>query len=172
MAVRRCLENVYGPGRDDRDNRQRDDRLEHHADLGPAGQDGGVGWRKGRACIECQEEIVHEVRCPPGVDLNRIFDRISLGFLGARFVVRQHLRKQESALDFSGGRFPAQRSAGVQLPIPQSEHQHIREPQRHRGAQQSLGGFTVLRNTIDQENQILIRKINALEERVDLLEHQ
>ena len=27
-------------------------------------------------------------------------------------------------------------------------------------------------HTIDQENQILIRKINALEERIDLLEHQ
>ena len=64
-----------------------------------------------------------------------------------------HLREQEGTIHPAGTVVATQRSAGIELPIPQSEDQDIGNPQGDRGTQQGLRRVAVLGNADKHENQ-------------------
>jgi hypothetical protein len=73
------LERVYGTSCEHGDDQKGQERLGHHQNLGPPGEDRRVGGAEGRAGVESEEKVVREARAPPRIG------RVSLG----------HLREQE-----------------------------------------------------------------------------
>ena len=56
------LENIHGPRGQQGYGRERDQRLDHHEDLGPAGKNGRVGGREGGAGVKGEKQVVDEAR--------------------------------------------------------------------------------------------------------------
>jgi hypothetical protein len=118
----RSLEDVDRTGHDQRDGDDRDGRLEGHGQFRPPGQwhhvrraeRGGVGER--------QVQVVGEGRLP----------------VRWRDVRGGHLRELEiGVLPYAEG--AGDGPAAVELPVPQPEHDHVRQPDRAAGDQERAG---------------------------------
>src|ERR1700690_1146628 len=141
------LEDVDGASGEEGNYRQRDERLDHHAGFGPAGKDSGVRGGKGGACVEGEEQIIHEMRGPGGAVPIVIF--MSCGrIVGAQ---AKHLREEEGAVEATARGFAALGTSGVQLPIPESEDENVGYPKSCGGTQQCVGRLAMLRQALNQK---------------------
>ena len=85
--VIRPSEHVDRPGGQQRQHRQRNQRLQHHQELGPARERRRIGGRKGGTGVEGDEQVIDKARTP-----------VLLAHLFLEFLIHHHLRKQERAI--------------------------------------------------------------------------
>jgi len=111
--------------------------LQHHADFCPAGEGRGIGRGESRAGIEGQKEIIHEIGRPRGI----------APLLG------QHLGEKKRAFHAAGGEVAALRTSGIELPVPESEHQNVGDPECASRAQQNRRWLAMVRNPLNEKNQ-------------------
>src|ERR1700733_4695516 len=67
--------------------------------------------------------------------------------------MRRYLRKKKRAFHAAAPAVAFQRTATVQLPVPQRKDQNVREPKRACRTQQGPWRFTVSRQPLNQEDQ-------------------
>jgi hypothetical protein len=68
-------------------SRKRDERLNHHQELGPGRQNRRVSGRECSAGVESKKQIIHETRTPA------LLTHVTFGLL-----VERHLRKQKGSV--------------------------------------------------------------------------
>ena len=122
---RLLLEDVDGTGHDQGHRHDRDGGLHRHAHLRPAGQRHDIGGAECRGVGERQVQIVAERGLPAR------WSQLRAG----------HLHELKVWVDVSGVR-PGNRATAVELPVPQAEHDHVREPDGATGDQERPGGVS------------------------------
>ena len=126
------LQDIYGARRQKRHSRKRDERLDHHQNLGPSRQNRRVSWRECGAGVESEKQIVHKIRAPV------LLTHRQLGLL-----IEGHLRKQERAIGMHSTQLASARATCIHPPVPRREDEDVRDPQGCSRAQQVLRGFSM-----------------------------
>lgn len=112
------LEDVDGAGGEEDDGREGDERLDHHEELGPAGEDRAVSGGERRACVEGNEKIVDEAGAPA------LFPHFTLGV-----IVEGHLGEEEGAIGVDAAKLTSSGATRIETPVPGSEDEDVRDPE-------------------------------------------
>ena len=110
------------PRDDEHRDHQRNRFLRHHHELGPGPDRRDVRWAEGRGRREREMQVVHELRIPVSPYV------LSVG----------HFRENEGDLTDCSA-CPGRRSASVEIPVPQTEGEHVGEPDRAAAGEQDVG---------------------------------
>jgi hypothetical protein len=130
-------EDIDGAAGEQRDDQERDERLKHHSDFGPAGEDRGVGGGEGSAGVEGEEQIVHELGRPCWAGAGRT----------------RHLGEEEGAVEIAARAITSERAAGVEFPIPEREDQDVGDPENAGGTEELFRRFEMKRQAVDEKEE-------------------
>jgi hypothetical protein len=126
------LQDIDGASGQQGDGRKRDERLEHHEDLGPAREHGNVGGREGGRGVEGEEEVIDEAGRPV------LFAHGAFGD-----GVEGHLGEEEGSVGVGALELAHAGTAGVEAPVPRGEDEDVGDPERGGGEEQVAGRLAV-----------------------------
>ena len=101
------LKNIYCASRQQSHRCQGNERLNHHEQFGPGGQDRAVRWRKCGTGVESKKKVIHKTWTPA------LLSHLALGLL-----VEGHLWKKECSVRMDAAQLTFARATCIQPPVP------------------------------------------------------